>query len=232
MNEISEATIASPTNTKAWIGLAVSLAYVAIVATIILLGITIDDLTLNEFGDFLAGAFAPLAFGWLVLGFFQQGDELRNSTNALRLQADELRASVEQQRKLVQITREQLDYERERASAAEAENHRISQPKFQIKFGGSSGDSNGDVKSRLTTLLLVNAGTICTDLKVTRNGKTSKHPVLATGEEIRIVVRHLAAITEPIGLTIDFTNARGIDGHKEFSLLPVNGRLTAMEAAQ
>lgn len=43
----------------------------------------------NEFGDFLAGFAAPLAFFWLVLGFFQQGEELR-------LQAKELRAAVKQ----------------------------------------------------------------------------------------------------------------------------------------
>ncbi|MCR4376521.1 MAG: hypothetical protein NUV50_00305, partial [Rhodospirillales bacterium] len=27
----------------------------------------------NEFGDFLAGTFAPLAFLWLVVGLLQQG---------------------------------------------------------------------------------------------------------------------------------------------------------------
>lgn len=43
----------------------------------------------NEFGDFLAGVFSPLAFLWLVLGFFQQGQELRASIHALELQGDE-----------------------------------------------------------------------------------------------------------------------------------------------
>jgi len=38
---------------------------------------TFFSLKLNEQGDFLAGVFAPLAFGWLVLGFFQQGRELK-----------------------------------------------------------------------------------------------------------------------------------------------------------
>ncbi|PCJ69877.1 MAG: hypothetical protein COA62_10265 [Rhodobiaceae bacterium] len=47
------------------------------------------ELDLNELGDFLAGWFAPLAFGWLVLGFYQQGAELR-------LQAIELKNSVQQ----------------------------------------------------------------------------------------------------------------------------------------
>lgn len=60
----------------------------------------------NEWGDFFAGAFAPLAFLWLVIGYFQQGEELSQNTRALeqqeealKLQVEELRQSVEQQNK-------------------------------------------------------------------------------------------------------------------------------------
>lgn len=64
-------------------------------------------LPLNGLGDFFAGVFAPVAFLWLVLGYMQQGQELRLSTEALRLQARELNDSVQQQRHLVELTREQ-----------------------------------------------------------------------------------------------------------------------------
>lgn len=37
-------------------------------------------MTLNEWGDFLAGASAPLALLWLVIGYFQHGQELRLNT--------------------------------------------------------------------------------------------------------------------------------------------------------
>lgn len=57
----------------------------------------LKSLPLNSLGDFLAGAFTPVAFLWLVLGFLQQGQELRQGTEALLLQAQELRHSVEQQ---------------------------------------------------------------------------------------------------------------------------------------
>ena len=36
-------------------------------------------------GDFLGGVSSPLAFLWLVLGFFQQGREIRLSNKALQL---------------------------------------------------------------------------------------------------------------------------------------------------
>lgn len=63
----------------------------------------------NEWGDFLAGTFAPLAFLWLVFGYRQQGDELRQNTIAIELQAKELKNSVEQQTALVEATKFELD---------------------------------------------------------------------------------------------------------------------------
>ena len=36
------------------------------------------NLSLNEWGDFLAGAFAPLAFFWFILAYFLQQQEIRN----------------------------------------------------------------------------------------------------------------------------------------------------------
>jgi hypothetical protein len=92
----------------------------------------------NEWGDMFAGLFAPVAFLWLVLGFFQQGQELQLSTHALRLQAEELKHSVEQQRELVEVTRQQvlanLD-EQERKRAAETE---AAQPRFVFSSTGWS----------------------------------------------------------------------------------------------
>lgn len=50
----------------------------------------------NEVGDFLAGAFAPLAFLWLVIGYRMQALELEQNSKALRQQAEEMRSAVEQ----------------------------------------------------------------------------------------------------------------------------------------
>ena len=45
---------------------------------------------LNELGDFLAGFFTPLAFGWLVYGYFLQSKELRLQRKELSLTRDQL----------------------------------------------------------------------------------------------------------------------------------------------
>ena len=50
----------------------------------------------SEFGSYLEGAVAPLAFLWLVLGMFLQQSELRENSEALRVQGEALRKSAEQ----------------------------------------------------------------------------------------------------------------------------------------
>lgn len=91
------------------IGILISIAYLFFVYTIV--GDPVPQLRvleLNELGDFFAGVFGPLAILWLVLGFFQQGMELRQNNEALNLQAQELRASVTQQVAMVEAQKVEL----------------------------------------------------------------------------------------------------------------------------
>ena len=50
----------------------------------------------EQLGSFLEGAFAPLAFLWLVIGYFLQQKELEQNTDALRAQLRDLERSAEQ----------------------------------------------------------------------------------------------------------------------------------------
>jgi len=54
------------------------------------------DLPAEQMGSFLEGAFAPLAFLWLVIGYFLQQEELQQNTAALNAQAREIERSAEQ----------------------------------------------------------------------------------------------------------------------------------------
>ena len=47
-------------------------------------------------GSFLEGAFAPLAFLWLVVGFFLQQQQLHENTHTIQLQLEEMRRTAEQ----------------------------------------------------------------------------------------------------------------------------------------
>ena len=54
------------------------------------------SLPADQMGSFLEGAFAPLAFLWLVIGYFLQQEELQQNTAAIRAQAREIERSAEQ----------------------------------------------------------------------------------------------------------------------------------------
>ena len=73
-------------------------------------------LSLNEAGDFFAGAFGPPAILWIILGFIQQGRELRNSIETLRLQTIALHENVQQQQLIARTSQEQLELQIEEYS--------------------------------------------------------------------------------------------------------------------
>ena len=97
-----------------WIGIAITAVY--LIAAVVLGWGEWDKFSgmkPNEVGDFLAGVVGPLALLWLILGYFQQGEELRLSTDALRQQARELNQSVEHQRVLAEATMRQVEVQLE-----------------------------------------------------------------------------------------------------------------------
>lgn len=149
-------------NGLAWIG--------TIFTAIYLVGFTwfifdrlpqLQTMELNGVGDFFAGAFGPIAFFWLILGFMQQGTELRLSADALRMQADELKASVQQQTALVA------------AQQINLENHERSlEPLLELKYTGHR-EVEGEFYS---SFALSSFGNYCEGVNVHLDG-TSKHPI-------------------------------------------------------
>ena len=56
---------------------------------------TASSLKLNEWGDFLAGITAPIAFLWLIIGYMLQSKELKMNTEALLQQSQELQEQTQ-----------------------------------------------------------------------------------------------------------------------------------------
>lgn len=130
---------------------------------------TLQTMDLNAVGDFLAGAFGPLAILWLVLGFFQQGIELRQGTAALLLQADELRSSVDQQKESLGVSREQ--FAMQKANTA-LEHERLAasvEPKFSLS-GRYTGQGNHGIDFDIQ---IVNGGHTITCVDVGYEAKTA-----------------------------------------------------------
>ncbi len=89
------------------LGIGITVAYLAFIAWMFWERTgALARLEPNHFGDFVAGTLGPLAILWLILGFFQQGIELRENSRALDMQAEELRNATREQRELMHILRQ------------------------------------------------------------------------------------------------------------------------------
>ncbi|WP_228142572.1 MULTISPECIES: hypothetical protein [Acinetobacter calcoaceticus/baumannii complex] len=89
---------------------------------------------LNEMGDFIAGVSSPLAFLWVIVGYYQsqqalvmQAEELSQNTKALAAQVEEMKKATE--------TQEEQLLEMKQQYAELGIQERIKrQPFFDIKF--------------------------------------------------------------------------------------------------
>lgn len=132
-------------------------------------------------GDFLAGIFAPLAFFWLVIGYFQQSHELAQNSAALRVQADELRNQVSESQRLVDAAQNQTKEMIAERLAREAH----ATPRVQI--GGWGNARAGSIPWGAKVWIL---GAELRDLKIEVDGCTlssaSFVPVIKEEEKIGI----------------------------------------------
>jgi len=152
------------------IGITITILYTLVIAILIAPQISsLPTMTLNETGDFLAGIFGPLGLLWLILGYMQQGEELRLSTRALLLQAEELKNSVAQQRELVEVSRQQVESERESLNYERQLREEATKPIISIKDGGGMFRGDGECSYNV---LVTNFGYAATNLTVDFNLST------------------------------------------------------------
>jgi hypothetical protein len=102
------------------------------------------DMKPNEFGDFLAGTVGPLAFLWLVAGFYLQREGLAQNSRALQMQTEELalqvkelRNSVEQQSRLAAIAEQDLLLRNATEERERLERDATFAPSFQVESAGN-----------------------------------------------------------------------------------------------
>lgn len=189
----------------------------------------VGGLAPNEAGDFLAGVFAPLAFLWLVLGFFQQGQELRHSAEALWLQGRELQNSVEQQRDLVNVTREQLAFESARLAGDRAEIDRAAQPIFEVHAAG--GTPAEDRAHRYFRFRMTNHGRNCTEFSATLLGRVVlREPVIPTGNSVDFTVKMEVASEEVMALRLSYRDANLNPKSEEWSISKSSQTFTIQRA--
>lgn len=206
------------------IGYWASLVYVGLLLSYIIYNWSkLECLPPNELGDFTAGAFGPLAILWLVLGYFQQGDELKQNTDALIQQAAELQQSAAHQAALVAVSRLQVEAEIERHRDERRRQKIKNQPKFSVTW-----ESDGYADNNRGTLQCTNLGPECMDVHIWCDEDNENAGVqIETYEEYPILRRNEAAkatlfipdlnTTESIEVTIWYCDADNEEQAQSYS---------------
>lgn len=174
----------------------------------------INPLTLSadQFGNFAAGSLAPIGIVWIVLGFLLQGDELKNSVDALR-------QSVEQQGNLVDLTRKQLEHQIEALQESRSEKYYASLPILKLIAAGGSR-SGPRFKSNIE---IHNFGAECTEVRVldldTEFPVVIHHqPTLKRGETCRLELEHSNSDHQEFWLEVHFRSLDGLNEVSRFQL--------------
>jgi hypothetical protein len=82
-----------------WLGLTITVVWLVVLSLYVANTVgwsNIGNAPIETVGNFLEGAFAPLAFLWLVIGYFLQKKELMQNTDAIKMQYVEIQKSADQ----------------------------------------------------------------------------------------------------------------------------------------
>lgn len=199
----------------------------------------------NEVGDLLAGVAGPVAFVWLVYGYFlqgvairQQAQELQQNTHALHLQEDALRAQVEELKRSVEHQSEmvsigKMQFEAETAALQYQKENQIksAQPKFML--GNTSLTSGASYTGVIYTSILENVGSPVTDVVISCSKdiiSISPRKMTSFEAKARHQLQWQSAGKDPefeSWILIEYVDAMGISGKKEFQpIVGQNGLFT------
>ncbi|MBB4223442.1 hypothetical protein [Variovorax guangxiensis] len=203
------------------VGFAISAGWIAL--AVFMLVAQERPTRLNEWGDFIAGFSAPLAFFWLVLGYLQQGEELKQSTKALRLQADELKQSVEQQSNLVELSRKQMQHEIEKLEEDRRRYREAVRPTFVPQQSSIVHNAQtGEVAA--FHISIVNIGRPATRVRMRFEidgtlADSVNRAIFSSEENVRVSLP--LAKGRLSNATIDYVDASGLPGRCEFQIRAV-----------
>jgi hypothetical protein len=113
------------------IGIVLSVGYATTAVFFLWLNLKSEKaLELNEVGDYLAGAFSPLAFLWLVIGYLMQSRELNFTREELKLTRLAYEENLKEVKTSVQLTKDAFDFNKKIQIRNYKELHEINQPKI------------------------------------------------------------------------------------------------------
>ena len=182
-------------------------------------------MTLNEWGDFLAGVAAPVALLWVVIGYFQHGEEIHLNTKVLELQKEELRRQVKETATLARNAERQAKASEDLVQLSKTDQERdafqealAARPEF---VGAGGGSSSNEIH---TTIL--NTGGEVKDITLHYEGpheyRFSPPEIWARAKDVNLTFvqrPHRAPLQYPFAFSLECTDRLGNRhiGHYELS---------------
>ena len=173
-------------------------------------------MSLNEWGDFVAGAASPLALLWVVLGYRQHGEELRLNTEALKLQQVELQRQVEETEQLVKAANMQAQTMQTDLKERQSRDAREAAPEFVSD--GVSSSSEG------ITVTIRNRGGEARKVKLHYDGpyqyRFSRTDLLESNSTAKLVFeqKHNPPLQVPLTFRISCIDRLGHEHNSQFTL--------------
>lgn len=159
-----------------------------------------------------------------MLGYFQQGEELKLNTEALKLQIEELKSSVDQQKELVRITEKGIQISKESHELELESKNKSLKSAIEINRTKATYDpSLAEYRVHLS-----NHGNTARNLKIHCNKDEgditpkSIASISSSSDQEFLTVRFLGA---SITITIHYTDGSGKKMSKEFTISRGNTRL-------
>ena len=207
------------------IGIAATTLWCAIITIMVCSRLTeFVHLPLNAIGDFFSGLSAPLALIWLVVGYFQQGEELRLNTEALHAQQEELRRQVEETAQLAKNAERQAASSEQIALISKTEHERQQQKEMKeaepifVADGGS--DSRPEVITNITNhggpirqVILTHAGRYKMSLRGSPVWESN------AGQKLVLLVRPDEDLLFPVDFSLQYIDKLGTR-HERFFRMP------------
>ncbi len=203
------------------IGLTITAFWVVLVLSIVYFNRTeAAGLQLNAWGDFLGGLTAPLALLWIVIGYFQQGGELRLNTAALKTQQEELRRQVEETAILAANSERQAIASEQMAMAAKDEGQREAlranaalQPLFR--------SDGGDIGASIVLTRFTNVGASVTNLTAKAEDpvhiEISPTELIETGRSGKLRMSNVSRY--PYWFEVSYDDTTGTSHTKKYEML-------------
>lgn len=216
-----------PKSPELFAGMATSLYLSIVVIAVGWRATEFINLPLNELGDFLAGVFGPLAVFWLVLGYYQQGKELKVSSQALVAQCIELANSAEQQRLALEISKSQMVLAQQKHQVEMLELEESIRPRVSLAHANSGRTQNSDYHN--FEIFVFNAAAYY--LKVLWHHGNVEFSALTVGyigaktkEKYQVTFDRLQS-PESIEMAVYCQNVRGRSYGYRFTFKPTSGEM-------